>query len=116
MKIEGLMNDEMILAELGARIARRRLDLEYTQAEVAELAGVGKRTVERIEAGATTQLVTLIRIFRALEMIDRLDGLAPEVRIRPMDLIKLRGKQRQRAPRKKRAMTVREEPWKWDEE
>ena len=51
MKISQLLADEAILAELGKRITRRRLDLELTQAAVAEQAGIAKRTLERVEAG-----------------------------------------------------------------
>ena len=56
MKISTLLADEAILTEMGARIARRRLDLQLTQAELAEQAGVAKRTLERIEAGASAQM------------------------------------------------------------
>ena len=52
MKIEGLLTDEAILAELGKRFAQRRLELQLTQEMLAEQAGVSKRTVERVEAGA----------------------------------------------------------------
>ena len=38
MKISDLASEEAILDELGRRIARRRLDLSITQAEVAERA------------------------------------------------------------------------------
>ena len=62
MKIEGLLTDEAILAELGGRLARHRLELQLTQEMIAEQAGVSKRTVERVEAGATTQMSTMIRI------------------------------------------------------
>jgi len=64
MKIEGLLTDEVILEELGGRLARRRLELQLTQEMLAEQAGVSKRTVERAEAGATVQVSTLIRILR----------------------------------------------------
>ena len=40
MKISNTMTDEAILVELGTRLARRRLDLQLTQAAVAEKAGV----------------------------------------------------------------------------
>lgn len=117
MKIEGFLTDTAILEELGDRLTQRRLELELTQAELAEQSGVSKRTVERIEAGATSQLSTLIRIFRALGLVDRLDMLVPPSGPRPMDLLKLKGKQRQRAPRKSKKtqygdMRVAEE-WKW---
>ena len=114
MKIEGLLTDESILVELGKRLTQRRLELELTQADLADQAGISKRTVERIEAGATTQLATLIRILRALELLDGVENLIPEPGPRPMDLLKLKGRQRQRAPRKKKA--ARDEPWTWGDE
>jgi len=114
MKIEPLLADDAILAELGGRLVQRRLELQLTQAELAEQAGVSKRTIERVEAGATTQLSTFIRILRALELLDRLETLIPEVGPRPMDLLKLKGKERQRAPRKREQKS--EHPWQWGDE
>ncbi|NTW51977.1 MAG: helix-turn-helix domain-containing protein, partial [Chlorobiaceae bacterium] len=61
MKIEGLLTEEAILAELGRRFAQRRLELQLSQEMLAEQAGVSKRTVERVEAGATMQMSTMIR-------------------------------------------------------
>ena len=114
MKIEGLLTDEAILAELGGRLAQRRLELQLTQEMLAEQAGVSKRTVERIEAGATTQMSTLIRILRALELLDRLETLVPEAGPRPMDLIKLKGKARKRASGKRKSTD--KGPWHWGDE
>ncbi|MCW9049155.1 MAG: helix-turn-helix domain-containing protein [Deltaproteobacteria bacterium] len=114
MKIEQLLSDETILVELGERLAQRRLELELTQAELAEQAGVSKRTLERIEAGASTQLSTLIRVLRVLELLDRLENLIPASGPRPMDLLKLKGKERQRAPRGKKLSDA--EPWQWGDD
>lgn len=114
MKIEGLLTDEAILAELGGRLAQRRLELRLTQEMLAEQAGVSKRTVERIEAGATAQISTLIRLLRVLELLDRLETLAPEAGPRPMDLVKLKGKARKRASGKRKAAD--EGSWHWGDE
>jgi len=114
MKIEGLLTGEAILAELGGRLAQRRLELQLTQEMLAEQAGVSKRTVERIEAGATTQMSTLIRILRVLELLDRLETLVPEAGPRPMDLIKLKGKARKRASGKRKSTD--KGPWHWGDE
>ena len=114
MKIENLLTDEAILVELGERLAQRRLKLQLTQADLAEQAGVSKRTVERIEAGATTQLSTLIRILRVLQLLERLEDLIPASGPRPMDLLKLKGKERQRASRRKKPAAA--EPWQWGDE
>ena len=114
MKIEGLLTDEAILAELGGRLVQRRLELQFTQEMLAEQAGVSKRTVERVEAGATTQMSTMIRSLRVLELLDRLETLVPEAGLRPMDLLKLKGKARKRASGRRKPTD--ELPWKWGDE
>jgi len=115
MKISKLLADEAILAELGERIARRRLDLELTQAAVAEQAGIAKRTLERVEAGHSAQLSSLIRILRVLDGLPGLDRMLPEAVPSPMELLKRKGKVQQRAPGR-RASTPPEKPWSWDED
>jgi len=114
MKLSGSQTDEAILAELGRRIARRRIEREWSQAELAAQAGIGKRTLERIEAGASAQLVSLIRILRALDLLPLLEQLFPDDSPRPMELLKLKGKTRQRAPTASRIREAR--PWSWDED
>lgn len=71
--IESLLSDEAILQEVGCRLLRRRLDLEQTQEELAKEAGVSKRTVERLEAGESTQMTSFLRILRALDLLTGLD-------------------------------------------
>jgi transcriptional regulator with XRE-family HTH domain len=51
MKITKQATDEVILGELGGRLAKIRLEHNLTQAQLATQAGVAKRTVERWEAG-----------------------------------------------------------------
>ncbi len=115
MKISKLLADEAILIELGARLARRRLDLQLTQAEVAREAGIAKRTLERIEAGASTQMTSLIRVLRVLDALPGLESMIPEAGPRPMDLLHRKGKLRQRASRRRTAAEP-ETPWSWDDE
>jgi transcriptional regulator with XRE-family HTH domain len=112
MQITDLLTDDAVMAELGARIARRRIDMQLTQAHVAEQAGIGKRTLERMEAGHTSQLDTLIRVLRVLNATAGLDYLVPESVPRPMDLLKRRGKVRQRASGR-RATKAPTKPWQW---
>jgi transcriptional regulator with XRE-family HTH domain len=117
MKISKMLADETILVEIGQRISRRRLDMEFTQAELAEQAGVSKRTVERIEAGASAQVSSLIRVFRVLDLVSNLDLMLPEAQPGPMALLKHKGKQRQRASRTRKTDQVSEAvtPWAWDD-
>lgn len=115
MTVDALMGDDAVLRAIGKRLARRRLELELTQAQLAEQAGIAKRTVERIEAGDSTQTATLIRIFRILGLLENFAALIPEPGPRPLDLLKLKGKERRRASSKKRQGQTGE-PWTWGDE
>lgn len=68
-----------------------------TQARLAEQSGVAKRTVERIEAGASAQMTSMIRLLRVLGLLPGLDLLFPQREQPPMDLLKRRGKVPKRA-------------------
>jgi transcriptional regulator with XRE-family HTH domain len=105
-----------VLAELGGRLARIRLERNLTQAQLAEQAGVSKRTVERLEAGAVaTQLSGFIRVCRVLGVLERLDTLVPEPMPSPVEQLKLRGRQRRRAST---VNTVKSssKKWQWGDE
>jgi transcriptional regulator with XRE-family HTH domain len=115
IKISGLLSDEVILVELGKRIARYRLDRQLTQADIAEQAGISKRTLERIEAGSSAQMSSIIRILRVLDLFAGLDRLIPAPEPRPMDLLKRKGKIRQRASSRRHSNQVNE-PWVWNDD
>lgn len=115
MSIESHMSDKAILANLGHRLSRRRVELELTQAELAGEAGVSKRTVERVEAGESVQTTNLIRILRVMDLLEAFDAAIPDVGPRPMDLLKLRGKERRRASSKKRSKAS-DNAWTWGDE
>ena len=100
MEINSTISDEALLQEIGRRLARRRLDMALSQADLAEQAGVSKRTLERIEAGHAAQTLNLVRILRVLELLGGLDRWLPPAGPRPMDLLKLKGKVRRRVRRK----------------
>jgi transcriptional regulator with XRE-family HTH domain len=114
MKISEMLTDETILAEIGERLTRCRLAQQLTQAELAEQAGIGKRTLERVEAGATAQFSTIIRIFRALGLLQKLDQMLAEQTIRPLEAAARKGKVRQRASG--RGKSTERKPWTWEED
>ncbi|MGD0252916.1 MAG: helix-turn-helix transcriptional regulator [Verrucomicrobiota bacterium] len=116
MKITKQATDEAILAELGGRLAKIRLDRNLTQAQLAEQAGVSKRTVERLESGAVaTQLSGFIRVCRVLDVIEQFDMLIPEPVPSPVAQLKLRGRKRQRASAIK-ATKPSTKKWQWGDE
>lgn len=120
MKLTPELTDAAMLEELGTRLARRRLDADLTQARLAEEAGVSKRTLERLEAGRSTDFAMLLRVLRTLRLIEGLDGLIPDAPRSPIALLRQKGRERKRAaqPRGKAGAAAAGQagaPWKWRE-
>lgn len=98
MKIESSLSDDGFLVELGSRLAQVRLKQNLTQADLAQEAGISKRTVERLESGAVAaRLSGFVRVCRALGLMERFEMLLPEPVPSPIEQLKLRGKERRRA-------------------
>lgn len=115
MKIESDNADEAVLAELGRRLSRTRLERNLTQEELAREAGISKATVERLEAGDPVKSTSLIRVLRALGRLETLDSLLPEPLPNPVERRKLRGRARQRA-RRTADDSAPGRPWRWGDE
>jgi transcriptional regulator with XRE-family HTH domain len=112
MPLQRLMSDEALLQELGHRIARLRLERNLSQAQLAEQAGISKRTLERLEAGAAaTQLSLFLRVLRQLDLLERLELLLPEPQPSPLALLEQQKPTRQRASRRRVAKPAT--AWSW---
>lgn len=112
-------SDDAALKELGSRIARYRLNKNLTQDTLAREAGVSKQTVHRVEHGHSIQVSNLIRILRALRIVENLEALVPEPAISPIQQVKMHGKERRRASSssaKPGRKTPRKTPWSWGDE
>jgi transcriptional regulator with XRE-family HTH domain len=117
MIISGDLSDDAVMKELGRRIAQLRVDSNYTQEHLAERAGLGKRTLERLEKGMQVQTSSLVRALRGLGQLNVLEGLLPSTDIRPMDLLRLKKNRRQRA-RASFLYEIENPPaaWVWEDE
>ena len=120
MRITSELTDMGVLHEIGDRLERRRIDSGLTQAQLAEEAGISKRTVERIEAGHSTDFVMLLRVLRVLNFLEALDQSVPDLPQSPLVLLKGRGRTRKRVghsrrPAARTPATNPAPPWKWRE-
>lgn len=126
MAITPDMTDAAVLAALGERLARRRLDQNRTQAALATEAGVSRSTVARLEAGESSQMTNLVRVLRALGLLGRLDAAVPEPVPSPLAQLRSAEPRRRRAssgtpgrpagspPAETRAPEAT--PWRWGDE
>ena len=115
MKITQNLTDESLLNLIGERLARLRLMKNLTQQQLAEQAGLGLRTVQRLELGAAaTQLSGFIRVCRVLGLVENLETFIPQPAVSPMAQLKQAGRKRQRATGKKTAPGGSKK-WTWGE-
>jgi DNA-binding XRE family transcriptional regulator len=115
MTKDSYVSDSVLLTELGRGLADRRIRMGLTQAELAKQAGIGKRTLERIEAGNSCQTSALIRILRILKLQGELMRIIPPSGPSPMDLLRLKGRKPRRASSKTRPTRPRKK-WAWGDE
>jgi putative transcriptional regulator len=107
-------SDDVLLQQLGERLLQYRLNRNMTQAALAKEAGVSGRTINRVEHGHSTQLSNLIRLLRALGLLENMDALVPEPAMSPMQQLKLQGKNRKRAS--STAKEEESEAWSWGDD
>ena len=105
--------DDAVLKTLGKRFAQRRLDRNFTQAQLAEHAGVARGVVQRLELGQAVTTITLVRVMRTLNALDELDGAIPELGPSPLQVLKRDRGQRKRASGHQMGPRPRDGEFKW---
>lgn len=93
------LSDDELLREIGRRVQQRRLAKNLTQLAVAQAAGLNRTTVASLEGGNSPHLSTLLQVLRVLGGLEDLDRFLPEPGPSPLQLIKLKGRERRRASR-----------------
>ncbi len=119
MHLDELMTDAAVLAELGHRLERHRLERNFTQAQLAAEAGVGQATVQRAERGESVQMTSMIKLLRALGLLAGLDLAVPEsidLPIAQLEREQLGRRRRARGRRGARGTEDSSEPFSWGDE
>lgn len=91
------MSDRAILREIGYRLKRKRLEKNLSQQRLAELAGLNRTTIGEVERGSPFSVLTLVQILRALNALEEFDSFLPDPGLSPLQLAKMKGKERRRA-------------------
>ena len=77
---------EELQQHLGGKVKRLRLNRNLDQRTTAEKAGVSEKALRNLETGRGSTVETLLRVLKALECLQGLEMLAPEVSVNPLDL------------------------------
>ncbi len=85
---------------LGERLKRLRLNRNLDQRTTAEKAGISEKALRNLESGRGSTVETLLRVLKALDYLQGLDMLAPEISVNPLDLLRQR-----KAPQRARRVT-----------
>lgn len=108
------LTSRALRTEMGRRLAKLRLARNVTQRRLAEDAGVGLRTLRRIETGQPSGWDSLLRVAIALGLAEGLLSAVPPQEVRPIERVDSRGRERQRARPRKDPSPV--DPWSWAED
>jgi transcriptional regulator with XRE-family HTH domain len=108
------LSDPQVEAELGKRLKRRRVELSLNQSELAERAGLGRRTITAIENGHGSSLSTFIAVLRSLGTLPELAELLPPPELSPIAITSQKVQER-KYPYKPRGQST-QTPWKWGDE
>jgi transcriptional regulator with XRE-family HTH domain len=113
-----LLTETQLEALIGQRLKEQRLRRNLNQTELAERAGLARRTITSIENGNGCTLGTLIRIVRALDLEHLLHDLIAPL---PPSPLAIREAQRLAEPTRKHASKPRKKTtspttWTWGDE
>jgi putative transcriptional regulator len=90
------LSPHAIVLEIGSRFKTARLNANLSQQSLAKEAGISLKAVKNNELGKST-LLSAISVLVALNITDQLNFFLPAQSLSPIQLLKLQGKERQRA-------------------
>lgn len=71
------LTDAVIVAEIGKRLRLLRVGSNLTQQQLADRTGLSRSTIRDIEQGKPVNLLSLLPVLRALNLLDSLDTCIP---------------------------------------
>ena len=87
VKINNELRNDLLLKELGNRIASRRIGMRLKQSEFAARAGISRSAFQKIEQGAeSTKLLSLIAVLRELGCLAGFEQMLPVEELTPRQL------------------------------
>jgi len=83
----GFRTPEELQVALGERIRKLRLSRNMDQLTTADKAGISEKALRNLEAGRGSNVETLLRTLKALDSLQGIEMLAPDVTVNPLALL-----------------------------
>ena len=107
-----IATSDQIMEALCKRLESIRLSRNLTQIQLAKEAGVGLRTIQRLEKNSNgLAMETFIRVMKALRIQHNLEALLPDPSVRPIERIGVGAKERKRA--RPESTKTESSAWSW---
>ena len=106
----------VVLSEIGSRIKAYRIDSSLTQVELANNAGVSRRSIQYMESGDDVKFSTIIKVLMALELDSNLDMLVPDPTKRPTYYMNMKSDTHHRVRASKKTVKELKNTFKWGDE
>lgn len=91
------MADPAIVKEIGSSLKQMRLNKNISQMQLAKSSGLSRVTISRMEGGRAATILTIVQVLRALGKLDILNAFHEDAQISPLQLLRMKKYQRQRA-------------------
>lgn len=108
-----ILSDKSILTEIGNFIARRRVQKQITQAELAKKTALSRSTVSLMERGESISLNNLLKILRILDSLYVLHSFVVPEKKSPMALAKEEHMKKARRVSRRKDFTADKEDLGW---
>jgi transcriptional regulator with XRE-family HTH domain len=91
-------SDQQLKLMWGNKLKQLRVDLNFSQEELASKTGMSRSSIAAIEKGRNFSIGSLIAILRVFEMLDKIEFFLKEDKpeLTPMQLYELQRKKRKR--------------------
>lgn len=96
------LSDPLIVKKIGEGIKQLRLNKNMSQAQIAQLSGLDRTTISRMESGRAATMLTMVQVLRVLDELPLLDAFIREPEISPLQLLQIQEKYRKRASKRKK--------------
>lgn len=104
MSYQSFTTPKELQTNLGERVRRLRLARNIDQRTTADKAGISEKALRSLETGRGSTVETFLRTLKALDSLEGIEMLAPEVTVDPLALLHAsKPQQRVRRPRRRKA-------------